>query len=338
MQRSTGRLWASSLTYIYTLHLYSSGKRTAGLAFRGRIGELAVLHDEKRGGFVESGGRLVQDMQHLPALRGERIGYQRTMAAPGDGFGTHDSCHMLPGNGAEGLQSLLEGIRCHIVGVATKREVVPAGIWRLLAGAAQPSQLLEIGVGNTSLCERGSQFLRAKLGIAARAGDGAYINEFLNIVGGEQVHKFLDAARRMADCVERLHTSYCTSEEQGQVRHLGLACKPVQKAFPWRGSGQGTLSFRFLPHRKHLMIDLPDKLKRLVPAARNLSQLFAQIINIPARRHKLLVSPLVPVVKHLSQAYVDCSDVCGHFLNGSHRIVFTPFRFSQEDICKIIEV
>ena len=112
-----------------------------------------------------SGSFLAHDVVHMPTRNGQRIGDQRTMAAPGEGFRTHDRGCVPPGQCLQFGQARLKGRRCHIIGKAAKRGIAPAGIRGSLRRMAQAAQRFEVTIVNTGSLEGTGEEIATKLGM-----------------------------------------------------------------------------------------------------------------------------------------------------------------------------
>src|SRR5260370_28271384 len=110
-----------------------------------------MLAFQKRRWLMGARSFFTLNVQHLQALRSQRIGDQRAMTAPGYSFGAHDSYALLLSNRFEFIQPLLEFRRSHVVRETAKRRILPAEINRIFAALPQSTQLSELHVSATSL-------------------------------------------------------------------------------------------------------------------------------------------------------------------------------------------
>src|ERR1051325_10310113 len=87
-----------------------------------------------------------EDVAHLPAARGERVGDERAVAAPRHRLRAHDRSFLLGREAFQLRDPSAKLLRLHVVGVAAKTQVAPAEIDRFLRGFAQTTQILEMAV------------------------------------------------------------------------------------------------------------------------------------------------------------------------------------------------
>ncbi len=71
------------------------------------------------------------NVPYLPSQADERIGDQRTMTPPWNGFGTHNRGRLALRIGYELGQSFLERFRLHVIRISTKAAVSPRLIDRI---------------------------------------------------------------------------------------------------------------------------------------------------------------------------------------------------------------
>src|SRR6185369_17116325 len=89
-----------------------------------------AIHPRKRCQLVRRSPRLADDFLDRDTMGDQRIGDQRAMTAPRDGFGTHQRDALAFGQ-FDDLGEMLVECRClHVVGVAAKRWIAPRRIGR----------------------------------------------------------------------------------------------------------------------------------------------------------------------------------------------------------------
>ena len=82
------------------------------------------------------------DMEDSPVGHGQRVGDERSVAAPGDGPGAHDRRWALGGERLETAETGREGLRLHVVGETFEGGVAPTEIDQISPSAAEPSRVL----------------------------------------------------------------------------------------------------------------------------------------------------------------------------------------------------
>ena len=68
------------------------------------------------------------DLQDLDSPCGEGVCNQRSVAAPGDGLGTHDRGCMPISQRHQVLQSRFKSVCLHVIGKAAETHVAPTGV------------------------------------------------------------------------------------------------------------------------------------------------------------------------------------------------------------------
>src|SRR5258707_14554423 len=91
-----------------------------------------------------------ENVQHLHPARFQVIGDKRAMATPPDCFGAHDRGRACFGSKVEqSLDSFLELLRLHVIGVTAERRVAPRSVARVWLGFSFSAQLREMFVTNS---------------------------------------------------------------------------------------------------------------------------------------------------------------------------------------------
>ena len=126
------------------LDLRGSPIRRSGYRERWVANRLALDSRKRRVGmeFPAGGAENVFD---LDAACGQSVGDQRAVAPPGDGFRAHDHRGVRGGEIDEPGQILVEGRSLHVIRVAPKTGILPAGVDGILAGvpkSAESGQML----------------------------------------------------------------------------------------------------------------------------------------------------------------------------------------------------
>lgn len=89
--------------------------------------------------------------------------------------------------------------RLHMVGVAAKRGVAPAGIGRVLGRMAQAAQRFHVAVIDAGGGQRVRQRVIAELGIVARTRHGAHIDYAADVVNRQQIEEHVQRPVGVAD-------------------------------------------------------------------------------------------------------------------------------------------
>jgi len=147
-------------------------------------------------GFAAGG---CEDVLDLDPAGGQGVGDQRAVASPGDGFRAHDQRGRAGGEFDETGKSLAEGRGLHVIGIAAKAGVLPAGVDGILAGVAESPEPRQMDVLDATLVQRIGELILAELRIAARFGDGADVDEPPDAVRLEHFEELLDGERGVSD-------------------------------------------------------------------------------------------------------------------------------------------
>src|SRR6185312_3347289 len=98
----------------------------AGLGILPRIHDAGSVYLREGSERVATRGGGAGDLLGVDAADQERVGDERAVAAPGNGFGAHDGGAALAGEGDEVVEGLLEFRGLHVVGIAAKAGIAPA--------------------------------------------------------------------------------------------------------------------------------------------------------------------------------------------------------------------
>ncbi len=153
---------------------------------------MAVYGYEKGREFVFGGWGFREDVADFPVFEHHRVGDERAVAAPGDGFGAHDggrSCACYFGEGGEAFGKLRGG---HVVGIAAEGCVAPAGVDGVFAGVAAAAEGFQMRVIDVGGAERGCQCVGIELRNVARFGNGADVDEMMHMVRVQQFDELFD--------------------------------------------------------------------------------------------------------------------------------------------------
>jgi hypothetical protein len=85
-------------------------------------------------------GSSIQNVKDWNSARDDRIGNQRTMAAPGNRFGAHDRGGLEISQTQKVIERLLKLTRLHVVGVCAEAGVSPQSIPRVASSATAAAE------------------------------------------------------------------------------------------------------------------------------------------------------------------------------------------------------
>src|ERR1051326_2987401 len=100
-------------------------------------------------------------------------------------------------------QTLAEGGGRHLVGVASKTGVLPAGIDGILAGVPEPAEPRQMLVSDSVLLQRNRELILAELRIPARFRDRADIDKLPDAVRLKRLQELLEGQRGVTDGEDR---------------------------------------------------------------------------------------------------------------------------------------
>jgi hypothetical protein len=155
------------------------------------IDQFPTFHAQKCRQHMLSGCFLAHDVVDMPASDGECVGDEGTVTAPGEGFGTHDRSFLTAGESLKFGKARVKCRGCHIVGIATKGSILPTSVWGVFRGVTQTAKRFEVAVVNAGGLEFAREKIDAKLGMYARSGNGAHIDQELDSVCMQQGQKLL---------------------------------------------------------------------------------------------------------------------------------------------------
>ncbi len=148
-------------------------------------------------------GRPAHDVHDRDPAHGQRIGDERTVAAPGHGFGAHDRGLSLAGRLHQLEQPFLE-IRClHIIREPPEGRVLPSRVQGVFLRVAKAAEGRHVEIIDSRGLQAFRQRLAVELGIMPRLRDGAYIDHLLDAVGPEHCQEPVEGMGGMADGVDR---------------------------------------------------------------------------------------------------------------------------------------
>src|SRR5690606_17398638 len=141
----------------------------------GRISDVRTISARERRELVVTIAGPGQDLDHRDLPHVQRVGHQRAMTAPWNGLGAHDRGAGVAADLHQVVDRVVERVGLHVVGVAAKALVAPAGVGRILARMPQAAQFGHRNVIDADGCKAAAQYVGVELGIVARARHGAYV-------------------------------------------------------------------------------------------------------------------------------------------------------------------
>jgi hypothetical protein len=175
---------------------------TRPVAFVG-IGEAIAFDQCERCHGVRLRFRLAQDVDDRDASSGQRVGDQRSMAAPGHGFSAHDDGWSRGRERYQSFQVLAKLSGLHVVGVATERGIAPGRVDRVRSRPPEATEPGKMFVADSRIAKAGPQSFLTKLRVVSGLGDSADVDQLLDSVRLENADELLDGMRRMPDGVNR---------------------------------------------------------------------------------------------------------------------------------------
>ena len=168
-----------------------------------RVGHGCSLDACKRRVFVGFAAGWGEDVLDLDSAGCQGVGDQRPMTAPGDRFGAHDHGSTGGSDLDELAQVLGERGSLHVIRVAAKAGILPAGIEGILASVPESSESGQVDVPDVVLFERRGELILAEMRMASRLRNRADVDELTNAVGVQHFEKLLDGQRGVADGEDR---------------------------------------------------------------------------------------------------------------------------------------
>ena len=108
---------------------------------------------------------------------------QRPMEAPGNRFGTHQRAALADREFRDPLNVLAELRQLHVIRIAAKREIVPAGVEGIGSRVPQPAKTGKMRI---------TQCFSIELRIVARSWHGSHVKHPHNVIGPKQIDEGID--------------------------------------------------------------------------------------------------------------------------------------------------
>src|SRR6476646_3321091 len=112
----------------------------------------------------------------------ERVGDQRTMTAPRHRLSTHQCNSLLLGMRHQLLQGNLKLRRLHVVCIASKALVPPAGVDRVPPGMSQTTKPGHMTIADAGTSQGARQYRAVELRIVARAWNRSHVDQLLHAI------------------------------------------------------------------------------------------------------------------------------------------------------------
>src|SRR5262249_19596098 len=121
------------------------------------------------------------------------------MAAPRNGFRTHDGRALRAAHCHKPFKPMREFFGLHVIGVTAKARIAPSGVGRVWSRMAQTAQRTERCVSDTTNLQRSSQRIGVELRVMARSWHRPDIDQTFDAVGFEQRDECIERQGRMSD-------------------------------------------------------------------------------------------------------------------------------------------
>ena len=167
-----------------------------------RIHDSSVMRFRELAQLVGLSFGLAHNVQHRHTTYKKGIAEQPAVALPPHRLSAHDRRGLQRGDANQIIQSALEFIGLHVVGVAAERRMTPPGVDRVRPRFAQPAQRGKVRVLDPVPAKEFSEHLARKLRVTARAWHGADVGHELNAVCSYQREKDIGGPSRMPDGVD----------------------------------------------------------------------------------------------------------------------------------------
>ena len=118
----------------------------------------------------------------LHAVHQQRISDERAVAAPGYGLRAHERQLLVRRGSHDLLEAGGESGALHVVGVAAKREIAPAGVRGIRSRFTQPAERRHVRIADTRRLQRVGQRVAVELRVVTRARHGAHVDQPLHAV------------------------------------------------------------------------------------------------------------------------------------------------------------
>jgi len=156
------------------------------------------IHATERGQLVLL-RRAIENVVHWNSSGDDRIGNERTMAAPRDRFRAHDRRRLQPGKRQKIIEGLAELPRFHVVGVGAEAGVSPLGVVRITPTPSASAERRQMGVPAPAVDYRALQVWPREVRIPGRSGKGADIYEMCRAFSLQEPEELLERPGGVTD-------------------------------------------------------------------------------------------------------------------------------------------
>src|ERR1700687_6040002 len=96
----------------------------------------------------------IKYVQHRTVGGHRRVGNEKPMTVPGNGFGAHDHRRLEPRESQKVLERLLELPRLHVIGVGPEARVSPLSVVRIAPAPPPPAERWHVSVPRAGIDQR----------------------------------------------------------------------------------------------------------------------------------------------------------------------------------------
>ncbi len=181
----------------------------------------------------------------------KRVADQRPVASPGNRFGTHQRTALAGRDFLDPLNVLGELGGLHVIRIAAKREIVPAGVGGIGAGVAQAPKTRKVRISDSERAQGRCERLAVEVGIVPRPRHGSHVEYSQNLVGREQIDKIAQRPIRVPDCADQrlVQIDVAPRVATWQEEAPRAPCKPLRRPVRYcrrpRGSQAGVFGKLF---------------------------------------------------------------------------------------------
>ena len=140
-----------------------------------------------------------RDLIHIDTMNQERICNQRTVAAPGHRFRTHDCSTAFARQMNEFVETFIKLRSLHVIRKAAKACIAPRGVGRVAARMPEAPECGHVTIMNSHRLQRVTQKNFVELRVVSGTRNGSHINELLYVMSAEQCDEFADRPRGVSN-------------------------------------------------------------------------------------------------------------------------------------------
>ena len=151
-----------------------------------RIGDLRPINVGERGKNVWFASLRSNNVLDANASDKKCVANHRPMTAPGNSFGAHQDTTLRARQFRDPLNVLGELWGLHVIRIASKREIVPAGVGGISTRVAQAPETRKMGITNLDRVQGCGECVSIELGIVTRPRHGPHIKYSDNLIAPKQ--------------------------------------------------------------------------------------------------------------------------------------------------------